>query len=163
MNATDLRRLYAFHRWANARTLDTAAGLSAEEVTRDLRSSFPSVLATLVHLLSAEWIWLERWKGNSPAGWPAGESLVTFALLRQKWSEVEREQAALLESRGDEGFARVIAYRNIKGEPYENPLGDILQHVVNHGTYHRGQLATMFRQLGHKPPATDFIQYLRER
>jgi uncharacterized damage-inducible protein DinB len=62
----EVQELFAFHRWANALLLDAAGGLSAEDFARNLGSSFPSVRETLVHLLSADWIWLERWHARLP-------------------------------------------------------------------------------------------------
>ncbi len=158
----DLRELYEYNRWANERVLDAAAGLSAEAYARDLGSSFPSVRDTLVHVFAAEWVWLSRWQGTSPAGLPADWELSTVEALRTRWAEVERERAALLAGLGDAELDRTVAYRNTKGEPFTSSLGQMLRHVVNHSTYHRGQVTTMLRQLGAEPVGTDLIQYYRE-
>jgi len=162
MTRDELVRLFRYHRWANGRILDAAAKLSPEEQTRDLKSSFPSVLATLVHLLSAEWIWLQRWKGSSPSAWPEMQSMTSVETVRRRWSEIEAEQKAWIESRTEADLSAPIAYRSMKGDPFTNPLGDLAQHVINHATYHRGQVTTMLRQLGHAPQPTDFVQFLRE-
>jgi uncharacterized damage-inducible protein DinB len=158
----EVRELFAFHRWANARLLDAAGGLTAEDFARDLRSSFPSVRETLVHLLSADWIWLERWRGRSPTAGPDWD-VPTHADLRARWAEFERDQLAFLEGLSEADLDRVVSYRALSGAPYANPLGELLRHVVNHGTYHRGQVATLLRQLDVKPPQTDLILYYRER
>lgn len=162
MTTDDIERLFAFNRWANARTIAAAEGLGDEKLNRDCRSSFPSVFATLVHMLGAEWIWLERWNGSSPAAWPDLDALKTIADLRARWAPVEAGQRGLLGGLDDAALARRLAYRNMKGEPFEEPLGPMLQHVVNHATYHRGQVGTMMRQLGSKPAGTDFIAFIRE-
>lgn len=155
----EIRELYEYNRWANHGVLDAASSLTAEQLTEDLRSSFPSVRDTLVHILGAEWVWLSRWRGISPSGLPDSWDLWTFEALRARWSEVERDQWAFVSELREEDVRRIIAYRNTKGEALAGPLGQMLRHVVNHSTYHRGQVTTMLRQLGAKPCATDYLYY----
>lgn len=158
----EIRDLYAYNRWANRRILGAADRLSPEELSRDLGSSFPSVLGTLAHVLSVEWIWLERWRGTSPPGIPDSWDLSTLEAVRARWAEVEADQRAFVEGLDEAALDRVVAYRDIRGTPCETPLGQLLRHMVNHSTYHRGQVITMLRQLGAEVVATDFVVYLRE-
>lgn len=160
MNLSEARFLLAYNRWANAQLLDAAARLSPDEFTRDLRSSFPSVGDTLVHILSAEWLWLERWGGNSPEAMPDLGPLETVAAFRARWREVEAGQRAFLEQLGQADLARVVAYTNFRSEAWRYPLGQMLQHTVNHSTYHRGQVVTLFRQLGAAPNPTDLLVFI---
>ncbi len=160
MDLSEARFLLAYNRWANTQVLDAAARLTSDEFTRDLRSSFPSVRDTLVHILSAEWLWLERWGGNSPAAMPDLGSLGTVAAFRARWREVEAGQHAFLEQLGQADLARVVAYTNFRGEAWRYPLGRMLQHTVNHSTYHRGQVVTLFRQLGAAPNPTDLLVFV---
>ena len=157
----EIRRLYAFNRWANLRFLDAVAGLSDEELGRDMHSSFPNVAATLVHLLGAEWIWLERWSGRSPVGFPEAAELDSVAKVRARWDALWFDQQAFLGGLDDADLARPVAYRNLAGDDFGQPLGDLLRHVVNHATYHRGQLTTLLRQLGHPAPSTDLVTFYR--
>lgn len=159
----EIRDLYAYNRWANRRTLDAAERLTPEELSRDLGSSFPSVRETLAHVLAAEWIWLERWRGSSPPGLPEAWDLSRLEAVRARWSEVETDQRTFVEGLDEAALDRVIAYRNTAGTEFENPLGQLLRHVVNHSTYHRGQVVTLLRQLGAEAVATDYVVYLRER
>lgn len=138
-----------------------AETLTDEQLRRDLKSSFPSVFATLVHLLSADWIWLQRWNGTSPPSWPDAEAIKTVADLRARCRDVEQGQQRFLAGMDDRALGVKLAYRSMKGDPFEEPIGLTMQHVVNHGAYHRGQVATMLRQLGVKPPNIDFISYVR--
>jgi uncharacterized damage-inducible protein DinB len=161
--ADEIRELFAYNGWANQRLLEAASGLSADEVTRDLGSSFPSVLATFAHLLSADWIWLRRWGGDSPAGFPDSWDVSSLAAVRSLWAGVEAERSALLATLDDAALDREVDYRNTAGRPYTSRMGEMLRHVVNHSTYHRGQVVTMLRQLGATPPATDLIVFHRER
>jgi len=155
----DLHRLLAYHDWANGRFLDAAAALPEAAWTRDLGSSFPSVQAPMAHAIGAEWVWLRRWQGEAPTAPPAWTEAPSAALLRAVLTDIERERAALL---ADADFARPVAYTLFSGAPGTDPLGALVLHVVNHATYHRGQVATMLRQLGHAPPPTDHLVFLRE-
>lgn len=159
----EIRELYAYNRWANHRTLEAASALSEEAFTRDLGSSFPSVRDTLAHVLAAEWIWLQRWKGTSPTGTPQDWDLSTPKAIRARWAEVEREREAFVSVLTDEDLRRAVNYRNTVGQPFENTLEEMLRHVVNHSSYHRGQVVTMLRQLGAEPVGTDLIRFYRER
>lgn len=159
----DIRTLYAYNRWANLQFLDALSGLSDEELGRDMKSSFPTVTATLVHLLGAEWVWLERWLGRSPTGFPDASALSSVAAVRARWDALWREQKAFLDGLGDGDLARPVTYRNLAGHEFTQTLGELLRHVVNHATYHRGQLTTLLRQLGHGAPSTDLVAYYRTR
>ncbi len=151
-----------YNRWANAQVLGAAARLAPEEFTRDLRSSFPSVRDTLAHILSAEWVWLERWGGNSPTAMPDLGPLENVAAFLVRWREVEAGQRAFLERVGPADLARVVGYTNFRGEAWRYPLGQMLRHLVNHSTYHRGQVATLLRQLGAAPNPTDLLVFVDE-
>src|SRR5207249_358578 len=148
MDVQRVQALYEFNRWANGLVLAAVSALGPEEWTRDLGNSFPSVRDTLVHILWAEWIWLMRWKGRSPKSVFDPAEFATVSVLRAKWSEVEREQAEFVAGLRDESLGSVIEYVNTRGETFAYPLWQMLQHVVNHSTYHRGQITMMLRQLG---------------
>jgi uncharacterized damage-inducible protein DinB len=155
----EIGRLYEYNRWANQRAREACAPLSAEEFVRPLGSSFSSVRDTLVHLFGAEWIWLERWHGRSPRALPSPAEFASLESIRQKWAEVEKGQRDFIAGLSDARLGAVVSYVNMKGETWSYPLGDMLVHVVNHGSYHRGQVATMLRQLGRTPPGTDYLLY----
>jgi uncharacterized damage-inducible protein DinB len=156
----ELRELYAFNRWANEALLRAASRLTAEQLGRDLGSSFPSVLATLVHIAQADWVWLRRWHGESPTAPPPWDTS-TLDAVRQHWARVQDEREAFLSGLSDADVDRVIAYRNLAGEQLANPLWQLLRHVVNHATYHRGQVTTLLRQLGAETVATDLVRWYR--
>lgn len=163
MDTKDIRQLFDYSEWANARVLDAAARLTGEEFTRDLKSSFPSVRDTLAHLLFAEWVWLRRWQGERPRSPFANAAEFSDAeAVRVRLAEVERERAEFVAALTDEALVQVINYSKTSGEESSYPLGRMMQHVVNHSTYHRGQATTLLRQLGAKAPTTDLIYYLDE-
>jgi uncharacterized damage-inducible protein DinB len=158
----ELRDLYAYNRWANRRILAAVAAVPADEAARDLGSSFPSLLATLSHVLSAEWIWLERWKGRSPAGFPDAGALASLPDLTRWWQTVEREQTGFLDHLLPSDLDEILEYRNTAGARFHAPLWQLMRHLVNHSTYHRGQVVTMLRQLGAAAPSTDLVLFHRE-
>jgi uncharacterized damage-inducible protein DinB len=163
MRTTELQELYEFNRWANARVLNAASKLSVDEFARDLGNSFPSVGATLAHILAAEWIWLQRWLGSSPRAMPAGWSSMGAADLRQTWETVEAEQTRFIMAINETDLDRVISYINLAGLSYSYPLWQMLRHVVNHSTYHRGQIITMLRQMGAQIIGTDLLIFYDEK
>lgn len=157
----EFQELFAYNRWANHRLLDAAAALPEEELRRDLGSSFPSVLATLAHVAGAEWVWMERWSGRSPTGFPYDPGTTPLPILRERWLATEGDQLAFLASLTDDGLAGVVAYRNLQGVASQAPLYKLMRHTLNHSTYHRGQISTLMRQLGRQAPSTDLIVFYR--
>ena len=163
MNAEEFCTLYEYNSWANRRVIESCAQLNADQFTRDLVSSFHSVRDTLAHILGAEWLWLERWHGRSHSSLPFAEEFSDVDTIRARWEEVERDLTDFVASLTDEDLARVYEYKTTAGVPQASPAWQMLQHLVNHGTYHRGQIATMLRQLGNKSQSTDLIAFYRQR
>jgi uncharacterized damage-inducible protein DinB len=163
MNVEDFRRLYDYNSWANHRTLEACAALNDEQFTRDLHSSFRSVRDTLVHIMLVEWLWRERWLGRSPDKYPPASDFPNLESVRRRWAEVERNLLDYVAALKPEDIDRVIAHKTTAGVPQSAPLSQMLQHLVNHGTYHLGQVVTMLRQLDAKPIGTDLILFYRER
>jgi uncharacterized damage-inducible protein DinB len=153
------REAFRYNRWANQRTLGAAATLSDDDLDRDTRSSFPSVRRTLVHILASEWIWLRRWKGESPTDTPAGWQALDLMGIRSAWDSIEVERDQWLSTLSESDLDRVIEYRNTRGEPHERTVWLMLRHVVNHSSYHRGQVTTMLRQLGASAASTDLVYF----
>lgn len=162
MQPEDLRKLYDYNEWANARVFASLRALEPERLRARIESSFPSPLATLAHIVAAEWVWLSRWRGHSPSSVPSWLEEPELEDLRSRLAAVESERAGLLQGLSSADVEASLAYRTIDGESHEDRLLDLLLHVVNHSSYHRGQLTTMLRQLGTHPVATDYIVFLRE-
>jgi uncharacterized damage-inducible protein DinB len=159
-----IRLLIDYNYWARDRILVSADQLSGEQLTRSLGSSFGSVLDTLVHMHFAEWIWYQRWQGESPMAGPDSSGLTSLAALRDAWHPLEAQVRAFVESLGPAGLSRVIQYRTMNGQAGMSPYWQMIVHLVNHGGYHRGQVATMLRLLGARPAqSTDMIVFFREQ
>lgn len=164
MEKTAILTFIDYHYWANARILDAAARLSQEQFSAPAGLNYGSVRGTLAHALGAEMVWLMRCRdGVSPSVLPAEEEFPTVAVLRERWAEAERAMRAFLAGVDDVGLARVVRYRTTKGIPGENPLWQLLLHVVNHGTQHRAEAAMALTDRGCSPGDVDFIVFLRER
>jgi uncharacterized damage-inducible protein DinB len=159
MTLQDIFTLYEYNRWANGRALDAAEKLANTALLQDLRNSFPSVRDTLAHILGAEWIWLRRWLGESPTTPVMATDFPTVASLRERFLAVDRERGAFLASVSEDRLQQSFDYRDLAGNALRLVLVQSLQHVVNHGTYHRGQVTTMLRQLGAAPIATDMSRF----
>lgn len=159
----DLARLLDYTVWANHRVMRATATAPTADFSRELGASFGSLRGTLAHIMWAEWIWLERWKGLSPNRLPDESEFPNVLALRDRWTIIEDHRRAFLAALPESGVAEVIAYKTFAGDPYEAPLWQLVQHLANHSTYHRGQVTTMLRQLGARTVGTDMVTWDRER
>jgi uncharacterized damage-inducible protein DinB len=160
MNKHDIEFLYDYNKWANGLMLAAASKLTTEQFIVDLKSSHRSVRDTLAHVLAAEWIWLERWNGTSPKALLDPAQFPTIGALEARWAEVESGQAMFIEGLTDASLDSLISYENTRGEQWTYPLGPMMQHVVNHSSYHRGQVTTMLRQIGAEVSPVDLLVFL---
>ena len=123
--------------------------------------SWGDVHATLVHMMSSEWVWMQRWHGKSPKGHlDQGRVTRRWQSLKKRWAEVEAEMRGV--HRGADGrraCRSVITYSNFSGETFRVPLWQMLAHIVNHETHHRGELAAMYALMGVAHPEEEMIQY----
>jgi uncharacterized damage-inducible protein DinB len=163
MTPEEVGLLYDFNAWANHRSMEAASALTPEQFTKPLGSSFSSVRDTLAHICGAEWVWLERFQGRSPSGMPDNSAFADVASLRAHWGELEIRMTTFVRGLTQEDLHRVMEYKTMKFGVYKNPLWQSLQHLVNHGTYHRGQATTLLRQHGAQPIPTDLMHFYRER
>jgi uncharacterized damage-inducible protein DinB len=163
MSPEDMCQLYDYNAWANRRAMEAAAALTPEQFTKPLGSSFSSVRDTLAHIYGAEWIWLERFQGRSPASLPNVNQFANLASLSERWLEQEACLLGFVRGLTRADLDRMMEYKTLKFGVYRNSLCQSMQHLVNHGTYHRGQVTTLLRQLGAQPILTDLMHFYRER
>jgi uncharacterized damage-inducible protein DinB len=161
MTTGEVQEMFAYGTWANRLVFEAASTLSEEQLRQSVASSFPSVGGTLAHIVGAEWVWLRRWLGESPSAFPDWVAMPALADLMARLSALEQERAAYVRGLSDADLGRAISYRTLSGQASSDPLDNLIRHVVNHSTYHRGQVATQLRQLGLTPPGTDLILFLR--
>ena len=166
MDKSDIRHLFDYTEWANELAIAAAAKLSDDDLRRDVGISHQSIFGTLRHMAGAEWIWLERWHGHSPAkaeAWSlwTDESCPDLATLKPRWNDLVVRRARYVSELDEERLAAELAFKLLSGDPNSMRLVDQMQHVANHATLHRGQVVGMIRQLGIEPPATDLLFFLR--
>lgn len=164
MNLTDLKTMLDYHYWARDRLLDALEPLTPEQFIRDLGSSFTSIRDTIAHTHAAEWAWYSRWNGQSPTALLPHDRFADVAAARSAWRDLERQVRTYIDGVGEDGVNAVIDYTLFNGTAGSSPLWQMLQHMVNHASYHRGQVTTMLRQLGAAPAKPmDMIAYYRSR
>jgi uncharacterized damage-inducible protein DinB len=154
-----IQELYRYNDWANDRVFEAVSSLTPEEFGRDLGSSHRSVCDTLTHIVWAEWIWLQRWKGTSPQSVLRATEFSLPDALRARWLQLATEQRAFFEAVTAERLLEVVRYVNLQGQTWQYMLWRQMYQVVNHSSYHRGQITTMLRQLGARPVPTDFLVF----
>ena len=180
MNLTDIRTLYAYNLWANQRMFSTLDKLTDAQFTTPMQSSFPSIRESVLHILAAEWIWLKRWTASSPRatvsdttasamnsalcnGGVVVDRLSSLLGLREFADSIEQERQKYFATLDDEALHARLDYTDMSGKPFSMPLGELMQHVVNHGTYHRGQVTTLLRQASAETIGLDMVFFFRER
>lgn len=161
MIGKELSRLYHYDEWATNKLIDAAEKVDSARLQKDLGASFGSLQGTLVHIYGAQFIWLARWKGSTPAGLPTVEQIPNVAELKDRWQKLRGEFREFLKSKTQEQLEQPFAYKDLKGNSWSEALYQQIQHVMFHSMYHRGQVVTLLRQLGEIPPQTDLIAYYR--
>ena len=155
-----LRGLYDYHRWANRRLYDTALLLGGD-VTREVgkQFSFPTLKGMFAHIYGTDRIWLNRWKGIEAGRLLGDGDFAGMEELRTKWDALEVEQRAFVESLIPADLSRPVAYTSalFDNKRFELPLGPLMQHVANHATHHRSEVATMITMIKGSPPGTDLV------
>jgi len=163
MNVSYIQELYGYNAWANRRVLEACSALTSGQLTQEVGGSFGSLRNTLAHIIDVEWLYLERWLGRAPASLPKAESYADLGSLRERCETVTRDFEKSIRGLSDAELNRIFEFKNTKGTSYRHPLWEMLVHLVNHSTYHRGQVTVLLRAIGAKPLATDMIAFFRER
>ena len=160
ISADTLRLHLDYSAWASRRLLDAAANLDAEELTRDFKTADTNVIGTLAHVFAADRVWLARVKGETPGPFITPEDR-RLEVLQNDWPALHQRWKLFADPLSDQDISAVISYKDTKGNPYQSSLWQILLHLVNHGTHHRGQVSGFLRSMGQTPPPVDLIAYYR--
>ncbi|HEY4667318.1 MAG TPA: DinB family protein [Anaerolineales bacterium] len=155
-----LRSLHEYSDWANRRVLDTAEQLTPEQFVGEAGPSHGSVRNTLVHQMSGQWIWLERWKGVSPARMLSPKDFPDLTSVRGRWQAIEADTQAFAAGLDEQKLEKVISYTTTEGYPRSYPLWRPMFHQLNHSTAHRSEAAVMLTNFGHSPGDLDYVVYL---
>jgi uncharacterized damage-inducible protein DinB len=173
MSADYFRMLSEYNVWANDRILAAAAKVPEAEYFAPADGlSFGNLHATLVHALVAEIIWQARFEGGLPPsviGDPrrsqeiGQEVIPTFAEVERLYAEEREKQDRFFASLSDADVTRDLSYRSQAGDPFVQPLQEVLAHFFNHSTQFRTEAAVRLTQLGSSPGDLDLIVFLRQR
>lgn len=148
--------------WANKRIIKALLQHDESALDMEMISSFPTIKATVFHVWSAESIWLQRLQHVEEPIWWQSVYTGTFTEACKAWEETSAALIQFIEQRNDELLKEVLKYHDRSNNAHHTPVYQVLLHVFNHSTYHRGQLVTMLRQAGLKEiPGTDFISFVR--
>jgi uncharacterized damage-inducible protein DinB len=161
MTPTMMQGLYDYHRWANRRLCDVAAALgSATERDVGKQFSFPTLKGMFAHIHGADLVWLARWKGAAPTRLLGDADFPSMAALRARWDELETDQRQFVDGLAAADLERIVEYSNLSGTRLRAPLWQLLQHVPNHATHHRSEIATMLTMISGSPPDTGINSYV---
>lgn len=159
--AETLRSHIGYTAWASRLLVEAAGKLTYQELTRDFGTADKSVLGTLVHVFGADRLWLARLRGE-PANTYLTDADYQLAVLQNDWPALYGRWKEWAAGLTDEDAQAQVSYADLRGNPWRQPLGQLVLHVVNHGTHHRGQVSGFLRSMGHVPPKLDLVSYYRE-
>ena len=155
MTADEIRDHIRYSGWASAKLLTAALALSEEQQTREFGVSHKSLMGTLEHCFLADRVWFTRVVDKRVL-----ESEEPFTT---QWPKIQKRWEIWADALTHQDLVRSVDYTDMKGRPHRTPVWQIVLHVVNHATLHRGQAMSLLRQLGAEAPPTDLIFYYREK
>jgi uncharacterized damage-inducible protein DinB len=162
--AATLRELLLYMLWADRLTLAAVRHVKPEDLTRNAGVSFGSALGTLAHTLGSQRLWLSRFLGNPLTVLPTLEEYPDLAAWIAGWEESASQIEAFLAGLSDDQLAAPLTWASLPdGAVHTLPLWQAVIHLVNHTTFHRGQVISLLRQMGYPVPHTDLIVFFNER
>jgi uncharacterized damage-inducible protein DinB len=159
MRLIDLERLYDYHYWANRQLLEAVSQLTPEQFTQDVAGSYGSIRNTLVHILSAEWGWLDRCGGPPRGDRLKAEDYPTLDSVVETWNRVERDMRAFLAQLTEDDLSREIEFSFGAAPKHTIPMYGLLEHAAIHAVHHRGQVSLLMRMLGVAPGNYDLVVF----
>ncbi|MCC6573322.1 MAG: DinB family protein [Planctomycetes bacterium] len=164
MNVLELiRNQFAYDAWARAQFVAVLRTLNDEEFIRPLGPGLDSFAAKFTHLIDSDDLWLGRIdEGVNPPIMPYNKRFKTVADFMNQIMVTGHRKAKFLMDLTEEALDHKITYTNTHGKTFSQPLHELLQHLLLHGQYHRGQMASCLRALGKQPPETDIVVYYRQ-
>jgi uncharacterized damage-inducible protein DinB len=158
-SATMMRDLLLYMLWADRMMLKAVREVKPEDLTRDAGVSFGSLLGTMIHMLGSQRRWLARFAGGPTERSPGLQDFPDLAAWIQGWEETAAGVEAFLAALTEDQLAAEITWEDTEIGAVTRPLWQPVSHMVNHSSYHRGQVTSLLRQLGYQPPKTDLIYF----
>ena len=154
----------AYNLWANNRLIEVINNLTDEQVDREIMSSFSSIRKTVLHLWDVENIWWQRMKLVEVQTWQSDNYTGSLMELNNNLLAQSKHWKEWIDIATEAALEHEFIYRNSKKDQFKQPVYEMLLHLFNHQSYHRGQLVTMLRQVDEKNiPNTDLISFLRKK
>lgn len=148
--------------WASQRLLNAVTGLSTEELSHDFGTADKTIAGTLAHLYMADKNWLARLQQGTSASQRRKAEDDRLESVLPQWTETQKEWKRWASQLSTEAPDQIVEYLDFQSRQWAHPVWQILLHVVNHATHHRGQVSGFLRALGKTPPPLDFIAFVRE-
>jgi uncharacterized damage-inducible protein DinB len=161
MKMQEIKKLFAFNNWATNRIFEALSHVPDPDYKKNMQASYGSLRGTLAHVVAAEKIWLSRLTGKPETVLMTEQEAPTLQALKSVWEEVAGRMAKFVAKLDDEALEIDLHYGTTSGETVTNTYVQVLQHIVNHASYHRGQITVLMRQLGFQPVHTDMIAFFR--
>lgn len=157
-----LIKICRYNVWANGKLMQFVSNAGEPVCMKELKSSFPTIRKTVQHLLDAQLIWMNRVNGINEIDWPPTGSGISTAEICKLLLESSNEWLKFAQKMDQSIPAYIVEYKNMNGDPFSNTISEIITHVMNHGTFHRGQVVTMLRINGFEQlEPTDLIAWYR--
>ncbi len=161
MTLQEIKNLFAYNAWATNRIFDALKTLPEDKFSMDFKAGHGSIRGTLTHLVAAEKIWLSRLTGTPEATMLSEKDAPSLSALKEIWEDVAARTARFVAGLDKKKMSSTFQMTTTRGIPYTHVYQDALLHLVNHSTYHRGQIAVLMRQVGAQPVGTDLIAFYR--
>lgn len=159
-----LAQYAAYNVWANQRITDCINNLADDQINKEIKSSFPSLYKTVLHLWDVEAVWWQRMKLQENVQWPGETFTGTILELSQQLMLQSKQWKEWIDLATEAALEHEFIYKNSKKDQFKQPMYEALHHLFNHQTFHRGQIITMLRQVGlEEIPNTDLIAFLRKK
>lgn len=155
--------LIDYHLWAHNKVLQQLTAITTEEWTKELGGSFPSLKEVYKHLVISDHRWLQRWKGVPFADVPDDFVFDSFTQLAVTWQPILEEMHKTAHQFFETGGGQPVYFITSKGAQHTMPFWQTLYQVVNHGTYHRGQVTNLLRMLNKEAVSTDIFLFFAEQ
>jgi uncharacterized damage-inducible protein DinB len=156
--------LVKYNHWANERICGFINEAGEKTADTELVSSFPTIRKTLFHLWDAQVIWMKRLRGESSNTWPSHNFTGSLKDAIDLLLHNSQDYILFVQGLKEDQFQNDVEFRSLDGTAYHNTVEEIIMHVMNHSTFHRGQLITMLRSAGFTSVgSTDLIRYFRSK
>jgi uncharacterized damage-inducible protein DinB len=163
ISAGAARDLLLYMLWADRQMLKSVRPVRSEDLNRDAGVSFGSLLGTMVHLVAVQKLWLSRFLGQRMDALPGPGDFPDLLSWITAWEENASGVGAFLAGLTDEQLATPMTWTSLRGQTHTRPLWQLILQIVNHSTYHRGQVVSLLRQMGYPVESTDLIDFFAER